>query len=76
MPRVRRISQTTSRRASARCQPSIGSSSGPVPSRAPSAAPTRRSTANVRSDSAVSFRPAWISAAVQPGNAALAADAR
>ena len=49
-----------------RCERNSGSSSGPVPSRAPSTPPTRSSTALVRADGAASFSTSWISAAVQP----------
>ena len=55
---------------------SHGMSSGRVPSRTPSARPTRVRALLVRSDRSSSFSAAWISDALHPGNAPLSAAVR
>ena len=77
LPALRRDPLPVLRRAPPRrCPRSHGMSSGPVPSRSPSARPTRSSARAVPADSTSSFSAVWISSAVQPGNARLTADSR
>ena len=59
-------------RLSSRRERNIGSSSGPVPSRAPNSRPMPSTSARLRSESANSFSAAWMSTARQPGKARLA----